>query len=52
MTFEGRATPNTTRIMRILVILMIAGVAYWAAKGGLDQIAIPDGATTSLLSYL
>jgi len=49
VTFQGQATPGSTRIMRILVIVMIAGVAYWAATGGLDRIVIPDDATTSLL---
>lgn len=38
--------------MRILVIIMIALVAYWAATGGLDRIVIPDDATTSMLPYL
>jgi len=39
--------------MRILVILMIVWVSYWAATGGLDRIVIPeDQPTTSIASYL
>ena len=50
MTFRGEATPATTRTMKILVLVMIAWVAYWAATGGLDQIVVPeeDSATTLL----
>lgn len=53
MTFEGEATSGSTTTMKILVILFIAWVAYWAATGGLDQIVIPEEeSTTSLLSLL
>jgi len=53
VTFKGEATRGSTRVLKILVIVMIAWVAYWAATGGLDQIVIPDQeSTTSFFSLL
>ena len=35
--------------MRILVIVMIAWVAYWAATGGLDRIVVPEEESVTTL---
>ena len=44
MTFEGEATKSSTRTMKILVVVLIIWVAYWATNGGLEQIAVPENA--------
>lgn len=33
--------------MKVLVVLAIVWVAYWASTGGLDQIGIPESAPTT-----
>ena len=44
MTFEGEATKSSTRTMKVLVVVLIIWVAYWATNGGLEQIAAPEKA--------
>jgi hypothetical protein len=47
VTYNGQASRVSNNVMKALVILTIAWVAYWAATGGLDQIAIPETAASS-----
>lgn len=49
MTYEGRSTGATNRILMTLVIITIVLVAYWAVTGGLDQIPLNqvEGPTVS-----
>lgn len=44
MTYEGQPTRAGSNIIKALVVITIAWVAYWAASGGLDEIAIPEPA--------
>ena len=44
MTFEGEATKSSTRTMKVLVVVLIIWVAYWATNGGLDRIVVPENA--------
>ena len=44
MTFEGEATKSSTRTMKVLVVVVIIWVAYWATNGGLDRIVVPENA--------
>ena len=41
MTYEGRPEEKGNRFLKILVVVVIAWVAYWAANGGIDQIPLP-----------
>lgn len=52
MTYEGQPTRGNTAILKALVIATIIWFAYWAATGGLDQIAVPalDTATSTTLA--
>ena len=43
MTYEGRSTRATNRILMVLVIVTIAIVAFWAMSGGLDEIVVTQG---------
>ena len=45
LTYEGQPTRSNTAILKTLVIITIAWFAYWAATGGLDQIAVPPSPT-------
>ncbi len=47
VTYDGRASRATNNVMKVLVILTIALVAYWAATGGLDRIATPETAIST-----
>lgn len=47
MTYNGPASRATNNVMKVLVILTIALVAYWAATGGLDRIATPETAIST-----
>lgn len=49
LTYDGQPTRTGSNILRFLVIVTIAWVAYWAATGGLDEIPIVETApaTTS-----
>lgn len=40
MTYEGRATRVTNRVLMALVVITIAVVAFWAMAGGLDEIPV------------
>ncbi|MFV1962090.1 MAG: hypothetical protein ACC658_09665 [Acidimicrobiia bacterium] len=50
MTYNGQASRASNNVMKVLVILAIAWVAYWAATGGLDQIATPEIAASTTLT--
>ena len=41
MTYNGGPSRVTNNVMKVLVIVTIVWVGYWAATGGLDQIATP-----------
>ena len=47
MTYNGPASRATNNVMKFLVILTIALVAYWAATGGLDRIVTPETAIST-----
>ncbi len=47
VTYNGQASRVSNNVMKALVILTIAWVAYWAATGGLDQIAVPETVASS-----
>ena len=40
MTYQGQPSSSTNTILKVLVVILIVWVAYWAATGGFDQIAI------------
>lgn len=42
MTYRGEPAGSGALVMRALVIITIALVAYWAATGGLDEIQVVD----------
>ncbi|MEA1902083.1 MAG: hypothetical protein U9N56_00995 [Actinomycetota bacterium] len=44
MTYDGHQTRSGSNILRFLVIVTIAWVAYWASTGGLDQIPAVESA--------
>lgn len=39
-------------MMKVLVIITIALVAYWAVNGGLDEIAVGDTSSSSSITQL
>lgn len=48
MTYNsGQVSRATNNVMKVLVILTIALVAYWAATGGLDRIVTPETAIST-----
>lgn len=42
MTYQAETARSSSRILRLLVVVMIVWVAYWASTGGLDQIIVPE----------
>lgn len=50
MTYQGQPVGSSAQVLRALIVITIALVAYWAATGGLDQIPIADDAVVSLTS--
>lgn len=48
MTFQGQPVGSGSRVLRALIVITIALVAYWAATGGLDQIPVLDGGGNSV----
>lgn len=42
MTYEGNPARGRSRVMKVLVVITIALVAYWAVNGGLDEIEVAD----------
>lgn len=52
MTYQGQSASSTNTVLKVLVVATIIWVAYWAATGGLDQIATsqPESATTTTVS--
>ena len=38
MTYQGQPSSSTNTILKVLVVILIIWVAYWASTGGLDQI--------------
>lgn len=46
MTYEGNAARVGNRVMKVLVIITIVLVAYWAVNGGLDEIEVADTTPT------
>ena len=47
MTYQGAPSRTTNTVLKVLVIVTIIWVAYWAATGGLDQIVIPESTATT-----
>lgn len=47
MTYHGAPSRSTNTILKMLVIASIIWVAYWAATGGLDQIAVTDSTAST-----
>lgn len=52
MTYEGETTRSSSLVMKILVVLFIAWVAYWAATGGLTEIPTPEESATAGVAAL
>lgn len=51
MTYQGSPAGSGSRVMKILVVITIAMVAYWAATGGLDEIgAGPTGDSANVVT--
>lgn len=42
VTYQGEPAGSGAFVMRVLVIITIALIAYWAATGGLDEIQVVD----------
>lgn len=47
MTYQGQPVGSSALVLRALIIIAIALVAYWAATGGLDEIPVADNTTIS-----
>lgn len=47
MTYQGQPVGSSAQVLRALIIITIALVAYWAANGGLDQIPVADSPAVS-----
>jgi len=47
VTYEGSPGETGNRFLKMLVVLVIAWVAYWAATGGIDQIPVPTVETAT-----
>ena len=52
MTYQGQPSTSTNTVLKVLVAGLIIWVAYWAATGGLDEIAIPAPAEPTTSSTL
>lgn len=52
MTYEGSPARSRSRVMRVLVIITIALVAYWGINGGLDEIEVRDSTSSSAITHL
>lgn len=39
MTYQGQPSTSTNTVLKVLVVIAIIWVAYWAATGGIDRIA-------------
>ncbi len=50
MTYNGAPSRVTNNVMKVLVIVTIVWVGYWAATGGLDRIATPETASSTTLT--
>lgn len=48
MTYRGQPVGSGSRVLRALVVITIALVAYWAATGGLDEIPAPNIGNASI----
>ena len=44
MTYQGEPTRSNSTILKVLVVVTIVWVAYWASTGGLDRIVVPETA--------
>jgi len=42
VTYDGQPTRTGNNILRVLVIVTITWVTWWAVTGGLDQIPIAE----------
>lgn len=42
MTYQGEPAGSGALVMRALVMITIALVAYWATTGGLDEIQVVE----------
>lgn len=49
MTYAGRPSSTSKRVLIALVVITIVLVAWWAMTGGLDQVPV-TGADTAILS--
>ena len=47
MTYRGQPVGSSAQVLRALIIVTIALVAYWAVNGGLDQIPVADAPAVS-----
>jgi len=49
VTYQGQSASSTNTVLKVLVVVTIILVAYWAATGGLDQITTsqPSQSTTA-----
>ncbi len=52
MTYQGQPASSTNNVLKVLVVVTIIWVAYWAGTGGLDEIATsqPASPTTTTVS--
>jgi hypothetical protein len=50
VTYEGNPARRGNQVMKVLVIITIALVAYWAVNGGLDEITVSDTAATNTVT--
>lgn len=47
VTYDGRPARSTNTVMKILVIIAIIWVAFWAVNGGLEQITVPESSANT-----
>jgi len=52
MTYNGGPSRTSNNVMKFLVIVTIVWIGYWAATGGLDQIATPETAQSTTSTTL
>lgn len=50
MTYNGQPTRSTNTVMKVLVIIAIVWVAFWAVNGGLEEITVPETSASSTTS--
>lgn len=47
MTYQGQPAGSSAYVLRVLIVITIALVAYWASTGGLDEIPVAENAIVS-----